>query len=241
MAEATDLLHHVRQALASVARLDPHHHRIRLGLDQGALVLEGEVPSIAAKKLALEAAAAAAPGAAGISDRLRVEPAERQQDGQILEHVRNALATEPALADIAVYVHRKGRREPVRVPQPAHGTIDVSVADGVVTLDGEVPGLGRKRLAGVLAWWVPGSRDVVNGLGVEPPAEDSDDEIAEAVRLVLEKNPFVDAAQIRVGVRNAVVTLAGIVPSQSQREMAENDAWSVFGVNRVVNHITVRP
>jgi osmotically-inducible protein OsmY len=228
MAEATDLLHHVRQALASVARLDPHHHRIRLGLDQGALVLEGEVPSIAAKKLALEAAAAAAPGAAGISDRLRVEPAERQQDGQILEHVRNALATEPALADIAVYVHRKGRREPVRVPQPAHGTIDVSVADGVVTLDGEVPGLGRKRLAGVLAWWVPA-------------AEDSDDEIAEAVRLVLEKNPFVDAAQIRVGVRNAVVTLAGIVPSQSQREMAENDAWSVFGVNRVVNHITVRP
>ncbi len=27
--------------------------------------------------------------------------------------------------------------------------------------------------AGVLAWWVPGSRDVVNGIAVELPEEDS--------------------------------------------------------------------
>jgi len=36
--------------------------------------------------------------------------------------------------------------------------IDIGVEDGVVTLDGDVP---------VLAWWAPGSRDVVKGLGVD--------------------------------------------------------------------------
>jgi osmotically-inducible protein OsmY len=40
------------------------------------------------------------------------------------------------------------------------------VKEGVVTLDGEVSSLAHKRLCGVLAWWVPGSRDVVNGLEV---------------------------------------------------------------------------
>ena len=234
------LLDRVRAALAGVGRLDTHHHRLSIGLEGDALVLAGEVPSVAAKKLALAAAAAAAPDSRHIVDRLRVEPAERQQDGQILDHVRDALVGEPALADAAIYVHEKGKRLPVRVSEPARGTIDVVVHDGVVTLDGEVPGLARKRIAGVLAWWVPGSRDVVNGLGVEPPTDDSDDEIAEAVRLVLEKDPFVDAGQIRVGVRNAVVTLAGIVPTESERDMAENDAWCVFGVDRVVNHIAVR-
>ena len=36
-------------------------------------------------------------------------------------------------------------------------------------LNGRMPGLASKRLAGVLAWWVPGARDVVNGIAVEPP------------------------------------------------------------------------
>jgi hypothetical protein len=91
---------------------------------------------------------------------------------------------------------------------------------GVVTLDGDVIGLGQKRLAGALAWWVPGSRDVINGLGVTPPEVDNDFEIADAVRLVLEKDPFVNADQLRVGVRNAVVALDGIVPTADERDMA---------------------
>lgn len=102
-----------------------------------------------------------------------------------------------------------------------------------------MPGLDDKRLAGVLAWWVPGSRDVINGIAVEPPEDDSDDAILEAVRLVLEKDPFVNASQIRAGVRGSVVTLLGVVPSEAEREMAEFDAWYVFGVDKVDNRIEV--
>ncbi|HME61996.1 MAG TPA: BON domain-containing protein, partial [Candidatus Binatia bacterium] len=49
-------------------------------------------------------------------------------------------------------------------------SIVVAVSSGLVTLNGEVLSRKHKRRAGVLAWWVPGTRDVVNGLE-EVPAE----------------------------------------------------------------------
>ena len=56
---------------------------------------------------------------------------------------------------------------------------------------------------------------------------------------MLEKNRFIDASQIRVGVRGRVVRLTGMLPSDEQRHMAETDAWCVFGVDNVVNEIEV--
>jgi osmotically-inducible protein OsmY len=126
-------------------------------------------------------------------------------------------------------------------PDRPLGRLLIEVDDGVVSLNGEVPGLSSKRMAGLLAWWVPGSRDVVNGLAVEPPEEDGPIRIEEAVKAALEKDRFVDAGQIRVGVRGTTVRLTGLVPTDSERDMAENDAWYVFGVDRVVNEIEVRP
>ena len=64
-------------------------------------------------------------------------------------------------------------RNPLK-PNGEH--VEAAVRDGVVTLNGRVQSLSHKRLAGVLAWWVPGTRNVVNGLDVQPPEEDTDDE-----------------------------------------------------------------
>jgi osmotically-inducible protein OsmY len=114
------------------------------------------------------------------------------------------------------------------------------VNDGVVTLNGEVPSLSHKRLAGVLAWWVPGCRDVVNGLEEVPPEEDNDDELSEAVRLVLERDLFVNSTKIRVATKDAIVTLEGLVPNPAMKVMAERDAWYVVGVKEVVNNIHVK-
>jgi osmotically-inducible protein OsmY len=108
-------------------------------------------------------------------------------------------------------------------------------------LAGDVAGLGRKRLAGVLAWWVPGSRDVINGLGVTPPERDGDEAITDAVRQVPERDPLVDATMTEMGTRQAVVTLLGSVPSATQRDCAEADAWYVLGVDDVVNRLDVQP
>jgi osmotically-inducible protein OsmY len=125
--------------------------------------------------------------------------------------------------------------------ESAVGRMDIEVEDGVVTLNGTAPTLVRKRLAGAMTWWIPGVRDVINGIAVDPPEEDGPDQIEEAVRVVLDRNPAVDAAQIKVGARAKIVRLTGLVRSQATREMAENDAWAVFGVDDVINEIAVRP
>ena len=91
----------------------------------------------------------------------------------------------------------------------------------------------------MLAWWIPGTRDVVNGIEVDPPEDDSPDHVAEALRIAFDKDPFIDANQIAVRVSGFVVTLTGFVPREIERERAESDAWCLQGVNDVVNEIKV--
>ncbi len=238
MTAETDLLQGVRDALRADTRIDFDEQSIVLALSDGALVVEGELPDVSIKRRTLRAAAAVV-APRPIIDRLHVRPATPMENGMIGDLVRDALIEEPALANCRIRVWVKGQPELARDPPAASGAIDIRVADGVVTLDGEVAGLGQKRLAGALAWWVPGSRDVINGLGISPPEEDSDGEISDAVRLVLEKDPFVNPDQIRVTTRDATVTLDGLVPTPSERDMAEHDAWYVFGVEDVVNRVAV--
>jgi osmotically-inducible protein OsmY len=234
-----EVLKVVGAALERESLINIHRHPIDMEFSDGALTLTGEVASVAAKKLALEMAAAV-PGVTGIVDRLRVEPAAPMEDGVICDHIRDALLQEQALLSCSIRARARDIWENVRVAtlDPA-GIIEVEVGDGVVTLNGQVGSLSHKRLVGVLAWWVPGSRDVVNGLEVVPPEEDNDDEVVDALRLVLEKDPFVNAAQIRVNCRNYTVTLDGLVANEQEREAAESDAWYLFRVDRVINRLEV--
>ena len=57
--------------------------------------------------------------------------------------------------------------------------------------------------------------------------------------IALDKDPFVNAGRIRVGVRGSTVRLTGLVPSEAERDIAERDTWYVFGVDRVMNEIRV--
>ncbi|WP_242345201.1 BON domain-containing protein [Anaeromyxobacter terrae] len=219
--------------------VDLLRHPIALALERGVLVMEGEVADAGAKKLALSRAASL-PGIHHIVDRLRVAPARHMSDAEIRDHLRDALGSEPVFNGCAVRISSGAppMSGGAAGPRPA---IDGSVEGGIVTLAGEVPSLGHKRLAGVLAWWIPGTRDVVNGLEVAPPERDGDDEITDAVHLALDKDPLVDGSQVAVTTRRAIVTLGGSVASAEQREMAELDAWFVFGVEGVANGIAVRP
>ena len=236
--------HHIIKAVQAAweheAQINLHTHPVSMSYKNEVLTLEGEVQDVAAKKLFMELAMAV-PWVAGIVDRLHVTPAVRIGDGAILTAVREVLLQEPALQDNAVRVRNKGRVETIRESAAAKsGVIELSVNDGVVLLDDHVPSLAQKRLAGVLAWWVPGSRDVINGMAVEPHEEDNDEELLDAVRLVLEKDPFVNADQIRVSAKQSVITLEGLVINDMQRRMAENDAWYVFGVDKVINMLQMQ-
>jgi hypothetical protein len=93
--EKSLLLEKVRKTLHSEPLLGPsfHLHVLKLEPD-GSLVLEGEVSSVAAKKLALEHIAAVAPSVTCLVDRLHVKPAAPMTDKEIRIHVRNGLIEE---------------------------------------------------------------------------------------------------------------------------------------------------
>ncbi len=205
----------------------------------GVLRLEGEVEDIASKRRAF-ARATAVPGVWHLVDRVRVRPATAMGDGTIRDHLRDALLTEQAFDDSAITVSSDGHTEIVRdgSPEPG-GAIRIQVHDGRVELHGRVRALAHRRLAETLAWWVPGTCEVQNELVVRPLEDDNDDEINDAVRTALEKDPLIDAAQLRVETRRAAVTLHGTVASDELRRIAERDAWIVSGVRDVIDRIDV--
>lgn len=243
-----EVLKRVRAAMRSEPRLGARFRPEHLELDDdGALTLIGEAPSVAAKKLALERAASI-PEVVSIVDRLHVVPAAPMGDADIRAHLRRFYTQEPSFAGFAVRQMQSEAASGLPVfetvggdPETARGLLDIEVRNGVVILNGRTPGLVSKALAGVMAWWTPGVRDVVNGIEVEPPEEDAPILLEEAVRIVLERDPVIDAGQIRVGVRNRVVRLTGRLASESLSRMAERDAWCVFGVDDVINNIEVAP
>lgn len=235
------IIKELRAAFEHEPCINLHAHPVRIDFDGEALVLEGDVEDIVAKKLSLELAGAM-PGVHGVVDRLRVIPAEPREDGAIRDGVCRALLDEQAMTNCTLRAWIKGQVETLReiLAADSCGNIEVSVENGVVTLDGEVISLSHKRLAGVLAWWTPGIRDVINGLEVSPPEQDTDDEVTDALRIVLEKDPLVkEPEQISVRTHNYEVTLEGLVTGESERHMAELDAWYLFGVDKVINNIEV--
>jgi osmotically-inducible protein OsmY len=230
----------VMAALEADPRINLHRHPVRVRVVDDAVLLEGEVESVAAKKLALEHAASV-DGVRGVIDRLHVEPAQRRSDDEIRDRLLAELAAQREFANAAIRYEQGGRTVTFRDPPGEHSAdILIGVADGVITLDGSAISLSHKRVAGVLAWWTAGCRDVVNSLAIEPGEADNDEEVVEALRIVLEMDPSVDADQVTAHSRDYVVTLEGFVASDEQRRRAELDAWALFGVDGVVNRIDVQ-
>jgi osmotically-inducible protein OsmY len=120
------------------------------------------------------------------------------------------------------------------------GLIGIAVHKGVVQLTGKVGSLSHRRLAEVRAWWTGGCELVENHLKVEPPEKETDDELTDAVRMVLEMDPLVHAGQIYARARDGVVTLEGYVASKEEKKLAILDAWYVPGVHEVVDRLEAR-
>ena len=243
MNNGNPILKALRAALEREPLINLHRWPIQLGVtENNALLLEGDTGSIAAKKLILEIAGAM-PGVRGVVDRLHVEPVEHKGDGAILDTLMTLLLDARELKNCTLRAMKKGQATTLQEvrSEDTSGYILASVKDWVVTLDGWVISLSHKRLAGALAWWVPGCRDVVDALEVLPPEQDNDDEVSDALSLVLEMDPMIpQPGQIRIHTDHYVVTLEGLVGSETEKNRAEQDAWSLFAVDKVVNRIAVR-
>ena len=229
----------VRAALERETRINLHRFPIRIASEEDVVSLEGEVADIAAKKLALEAAARVQ-GVGGVLDRLRVAPGERRGDGAIRDSFVRRLLEAGEFRNCAIRTYTNERTEVLRAGgEDPVGDIEICVTEGVIVLEGTVISQPHRLFAGVLAWWTPGRLDVLNALQVDPHYAERDDEITETLRLVLEADPLVDATQIRPLCERWVATLEGSVPTEEQRRRAELDAWYLSGVHRVNNNLRV--
>jgi len=240
--QESELSKEVKAALEVDPRVDLHRFPINVVTNgEGFLRLEGEVASLAAKRVAM-ALAQRVSGMQRVIDALRLMPTEPRGDGDIRDAFARSLQAQSELRNCTVRQLNKGLVETVHeemTDDSPSGDIRFGVADGVLTVTGSVISLSHKRMVEALAWWTPGCRNVDNQIEVVPAEEDNDDELADAIRLVFEMDPLVHADQISIKTAAGVVTLAGALRLDEERRMAEMDAWSVWGVTEVRNQIEV--
>ncbi len=237
MTQNNNLVKAVYAAFEVDPQVNPHRDQITIQSEADRIILTGEVVEISAKRRAYYTALEV-PGVRGVDDRLQVKPAEAMGDDEILVHFTKMLYEDLAFKHYGlIIIDHKGEREVLRQLDGQAGFFLVHVEDGTVYLAGEIKSLCDRRLAGVMAWWVPGSRNVVNDLKVTPPEEDNDDQLKEAILLALDVDPFIDYQQLAIQCRAGEVILEGVVPVAEQIKLAEHDCWYVEAVKKVENHL----
>ena len=233
------LLRAIGAALERNPRINLHKWPIKVWAQDGKVVLDGTVADITAKRSAHAAAEKLCQDKCPVLDLLRIVPTEPRGDLELRDTLAKTLANEPAFRDYTLRATANDKTETVHDAAPTPHEIHALAHDGRVELRGQVGSLSHRRLAEVLAWWTGACTTVVNRLEVFPPEEDNDDEITDAVRMVLEKDPLVHADDLRAQCKNAVVTLEGCADNEKEKRLAVLDAWYVAGVREVRDHIEI--
>ena len=218
MSEDRQLIQKIEGALTRDRRINLNAGAMEISCEGGYVTLGGTVPTVAAKRLAVRLAEEL-PEVKSVRDELRVATSSPMGDLQIADHVRHAFIQERNIEE---------------------GNIEIETdPDGAVILRGHVHALAYKRLCEVLCWWVPGVSNVRNLLVVDPPEEDSDEELRDNLITILEKDILVNPTKFRLDVLGRKVTLRGRVDSQTEKEAAEKDCWYTPGVIDVADELTV--
>ena len=122
--------------------------------------------------------------------------------------------------------------------------ISVQVQDGTATLSGHAYGPVDAASAFALAANMPGVKNVVNEVRVDPLSPMDDRSRIQLFRTIygfptLNKYALDPAKPIRISVQNGNVTLYGVVDSQMDKNVAGMRANSVPGIFKVTNDLTV--
>lgn len=230
---------HVIAGLEHDPRVNLHNSPITVRLDNNQVILEGLMDDIAEKRAALDTVTCtlAKLGRWAITDHLHVKPTRQRENIELMQAVVSALSNEPVFRDYSLLT-KVGEHFKVHRDRGFNSEVIMAGIDhGCITLSGHVESLSHRRLAEVLMWWTDGCEFVDNHLQIVPAERDTDNEITDAVRMVLEKDPLVHASQLLVGTAGGVVILNGLVGSKEEKKLAVMDTWYVPGVADVVDHL----
>jgi len=118
--------------------------------------------------------------------------------------------------------------------------LDVSVEDGIVTLDGTATDLLSKERAARVARLVKGVRSIVDEIDLDVAAR-TDADIERDVDAALAHNPATESWELEAKVDDQVVTLSGTVDSWAEKELAKTVAKGVRGVREVADRMRFTP
>ena len=190
---------------------------IGVAVSNGVVTLTGHVGSFAEKGEA-ERAVRRVKGVRAIAQEIQVRPhdAKKIEDDQIAAR---------ALAIIDWSTH---------LPKDA---IQVKVAQGWITLTGEVPWWFQADAAEEAVRKLSGVVGVLNLCEVRPRVQPS--AVKDRVLEAFKRNALFEADAIKVTVAGDKVTLEGNVTALAERDAAERAAWSAPGVRSVEDWITI--
>lgn len=118
------------------------------------------------------------------------------------------------------------------------GTIDITVREGWITLEGEVEWWQQKIAAGNVVHYLSGVKGVSNLISLKPKLTTT--EVEKAIESAFKRNALLDANKVHVETSGNEVILRGNVRNFTELEEAERVAWAAPGVFSVDNQITVK-
>jgi osmotically-inducible protein OsmY len=124
----------------------------------------------------------------------------------------------------------------VAVPK---GRVKLTVAQGWITLEGEVEWYYQKNAAEDAVRNLMGVRGITNAMVLRPRLQAG--EVKDKIEAALRRNAEIDAKHISVEAHAGTVVLRGDVRSWAEHEDAVHAAWSAPGVINVEDHIAIRP
>lgn len=209
----------IRQDVLDELEFDPRINAANIGVavKEGIATLMGHVNSYA-EKTAAEQVAQRVKGVRGIAQELEVRyPSNKKtDDDQIAERALKIISWDSTIPS---------------------GAVKVRVAQGRVTLSGEVEWNYQRLSAENSVRKLSGVVAVVNAITVRPRIDAAD--IKLRIEKALKRNAEVEADAIKVGVTGGKVVLEGKVHAWYERSVVERAAWAVPGVVSVEDHLKV--
>ena len=157
-------------------------------------------------------------GVKAVVNDLQVKPSSERLDREIAQDAVDALSR--------------------ALPTVSPG-VKVTVRDGSISLEGEVPWDFQRQLAEKAVRVVRGVKDVLFLIEVEPKAAPMD--LKAQIEQALKRSAEVHAKDIVVESDKGVVTLRGKVRSWAEKDEVAKAAWRAPGIREVRNYILVEP